>query len=194
MLCTSKLKFPCHADHPPSTSPTHVYPNPRNESTLSGMLKLSTSPSPLHLYLTFGVTWNYDIPDPLLTALGETQSRSIPHKYPFLFEAPLPLLVSSPFRWTLQTTLIGFHRNPLPHLGFQENSSKPCDTGSPPSVVQEEFPKLNFELVVDGWDSKTGEWGADEVSLVRWAAKMRKWLKDQEEDEIVVVKDPWGMC
>ena len=61
-------------------------------------------------------------------------------------------------------------------------------------MVQEEFPKLNFELVVDGWDSKTGEWGADEVSLVRWAAKMRKWLKDQEEDEIVVVKDPWGMC
>jgi broad specificity phosphatase PhoE len=160
------------------------------------MLKPNTSLSLVHLPLKFSVTWNYDIPDPLLTALGETQSRSIPQKYPFLFEAPLPLLVSSPFRRTLQTSLIGFNRNPHPHPGFQENSSKPCDTGSPPSVLREEFPELDFELVVDGWDSKTGEWGADEVSLARRAAKMRKWLKDREEDEIVVVthggKDPGG--
>jgi len=63
-------------------------------------------------------------------------------------------------------------------------------------VLRQEFPELDFELVVDGWDSKTGEWGADEVSLARRAAKMRKWLKDREEDEIVVVthggKDPGG--
>jgi broad specificity phosphatase PhoE len=63
-------------------------------------------------------------------------------------------------------------------------------------VLREEFPELDFELVVDGWDSKRGEWGADEVSLARRAAKMRKWLKDRKEDEIVVVThggtDPGG--
>ena|SRR5277367_3355271 len=158
------------------------------------MLKPNTSLSLLHLPLTHSVTWNYNIPDPPLTADGETQARSIPNKYPFLFESPRPLLVSSPLRRTLQTSLLGFNRNPLLHPGFQENSSKPCDTGSPPAVLREEFPGLDFELVVEGWDSKTGEWEPDEVSLARRAAKMRKWLKDREEDEIVVVthggKDP----
>ena len=42
-------------------------------------------------------------------------------------------------------------------------------------------------MVVDGWDSKTEEWGADEISLMRRAARMRKWLKDRDEEEIVVV-------
>ena len=156
--------------------------NPPNPSCSS-----RTQVLPSSVLLTISATWNYDIPDPRLTSVGETQARSIPHKYPFLFKSPAPLLVSSPFRRTLQTSLIGFNRNPTPHPGFQENSSKPCDTGSPPSVLREEFPELDFELVVDGWDSKTGEWAPDETSLARRAAKMRKWLKNREEEEIVVV-------
>jgi len=46
---------------------------------------------------------------------------------------------------------------------------------------------LDFDLVVDGWDSKKGEWAPDETSLALRAEKMRKWLKDHKENEIIVV-------
>ena len=41
--------------------------------------------------------------------------------------------------------------------------------------------------MIDGWDSKEGEWSPDETSLALRAGRMRKWLKDREEDEIIVV-------
>jgi len=110
-------------------------------------------------------------------------------------KAPFPpsaLLVSSPLRRTLQTALIGLERPPLPHPGFQENSAKPCDTGSPRQALEKEFPGLNFSLVVDGWDSKEGEWGPDETSLALRAARMRTWLREREEEEIVVVTHGGG--
>jgi hypothetical protein len=55
------------------------------------------------------------------------------------------------------------------------------------SVLRKEFPSLDFELMVDGWDSKEGEWGPDEISLAYRAVKMRKWLKGRPENEIIVV-------
>jgi len=131
-------------------------------------------------------TYDYSIPDPPLTLLGETQCRSIPSKYPSLFTAA-PLLVASPLRRTLTTALLGFNRPPLPHPGFQENSAKPCDTGSPPSILRNEFPGLDFGLVSEGWDSKKGEYAADEATLAARATRMRQWLKEQEENEIIVV-------
>lgn len=42
-------------------------------------------------------------------------------------------------------------------------------------------------MVVDGWDSKEGEWSPDESSLAMRACKMREWLKEREEEEIIVV-------
>jgi broad specificity phosphatase PhoE len=75
----------------------------------------------------------------------------------------------------------------LPHPGFQENSAKPCDTGSPREVLEKEHPGLDYSLVVDGWDSKEGEWSPDETSLAMRACKMREWLKEREEEEIIVV-------
>jgi broad specificity phosphatase PhoE len=96
-------------------------------------------------------------------------------------------IVSSPIRRTLQTSLLGFNFKPLPHPGFQENSAKPCDTGSAISLLLEEFPELDFGLVVDGWSSKEGEWSPDETSLAKRAAKMRTWLKEREEEDIIVV-------
>jgi broad specificity phosphatase PhoE len=96
-------------------------------------------------------------------------------------------IVSSPIRRTLQTSLLGFNLKPLPHPGFQENSAKPCDTGSSVSLLLEEFPELDFSLVVDGWNSKEGEWAPDETSLAKRAAKMRTWLKEREENDIIVV-------
>lgn len=97
------------------------------------------------------------------------------------------LLVSSPLRRCLQTSLLAFNRSPLPHPGFQENSAKPCDTGTSLSVLNQEFHGLDFGLLSDGWDSKQGEWSPDEVSLAVRAAKMRKWLRDRPENDIIVV-------
>jgi broad specificity phosphatase PhoE len=124
--------------------------------------------------------------DPPLTSIGEQQARLIRENYPFLLNSS-GFLVSSPLRRTLQTSLLTFNRNPLPHPGFQENSAKPCDTGSPTSVLRKEFCELDFELVGEGWNSKKGEWAPDEASLAKRAEKMRKWLKDLDEDEIIVV-------
>jgi broad specificity phosphatase PhoE len=131
-------------------------------------------------------TYDYSVHDPPLTALGVSQARAVAQRNPSLLTSSA-LLVSSPLRRTLQTALLAFHRNPLPHPGFQENSSKPCDTGSPAAQLNKEFPELDFTLVVDGWDSKEGEWAPDEPSLAQRAAKMRKWLKDREENEIIVI-------
>lgn len=41
--------------------------------------------------------------------------------------------------------------------------------------------------MVDGWDNKEGEWSPDESSLALRARRMRKWLKERDEDEIIVV-------
>jgi broad specificity phosphatase PhoE len=131
-------------------------------------------------------TYDYSVHDPALTTLGVSQARAVAQRNPSLLTSSA-LLVSSPLRRTLQTALLAFHRNPLPHPGFQENSAKPCDTGSPAARLAKEFPELDFSLVVDGWDSKEGEWAPDETSLAQRAAKMRKWLKDREENEIIVI-------
>lgn len=39
----------------------------------------------------------------------------------------------------------------------------------------------------EGWDSKRGEYAADEASLAARAERMRQWLKEREENEIIVV-------
>jgi broad specificity phosphatase PhoE len=131
-------------------------------------------------------TYDYFVRDPSLTPIGIAQARSIPETYSFL-PSSSALLVTSPLRRTIQTGLLAFNRNPLPHPGFQENSAKPCDTGSPLSILRPEFPELDFHLVSEGWDSKRGEWAPDEMSLAKRAAMMRKWLKDHHENEIIVI-------
>ena len=131
-------------------------------------------------------TRDYTIHDPPLTEAGKKQAIAIRINYPFLSN-PSAFLVSSPFRRTLQTSLIAFHQKPLPNPYLQENSNKPCDTGSPRSILEAEFPGLNFNLVVDGWDSKTGEWASDDETLDKRASKVREWLREYPEDEIIVV-------
>jgi broad specificity phosphatase PhoE len=130
---------------------------------------------------------DYSLRDPLLTPFGEQQANSLPQTYPFLFNSPSSLLITSPLRRTIQTALLAFQRDPLPHPGFQENSAKPCDTGSSVAILRSEFPDLDFGLVQDGWDSKKGEWAPDERSLATRAGKMRQWLKCRPENEIIVI-------
>lgn len=75
------------------------------------------------------------------------------------------MLVSSPLRRALQTTLIGFQPEvqrglkvvALPDV--QETSDLPCDTGSDPTTLEKEFgeeSKVDLSLLTEGWNMKVG--------------------------------------
>jgi hypothetical protein len=86
----------------------------------------------------------------------------------------------------------------LAHPGIQECSNRPCDTGSPLSILREEFPDIEFldELFPeDIWPrdrsvqlSKAGTIYDDRPDrLLERAIRFRKWLRDIEDVEIVII-------
>ena len=106
---------------------------------------------------------NHKMPDPSLTPLGEEQSGKLQKTFPH--HDSVELLVSSPIRRALYTTLIGFESDvqrglkviALPDV--QETSDHPCDTGSNPDKLEEEFGKggrVDLSLVHEGWNVKVG--------------------------------------
>lgn len=140
----------------------------------------------------------YHLHDPYLTPLGESQCRTIPDRFPKNLP-PVSLLVSSPLKRTLQTTLIGFPNElaakppvplyPLPEL--QETSSMPCDTGSAASEIVSDphFAHLNldFSHVPEDWTSKSGKWSSNPNALRERAKWVRDWLKQRDEEHVVCV-------
>lgn len=123
-----------------------------------------------HGQAAHNVDFQHHLHDTYLTPLGESQCQSLPSRFPA--EPPVTLLVSSPLKRTLQTTLIGFA--PQVQSGvkievvpeFQEASALPCDTGSPREVLEKEeaFKGLDFSRLGEDWDSKVMLCG---FSLVR---------------------------
>jgi len=113
------------------------------------------------------------LPDPLLTPLGEKQCQQLQHKFPYHHN--VKLLVSSPIRRTIYTTLLAFEPEvkkgctviALPEL--QETSDLPCDTGSDPSVVQK------------------GKWAPTPDAIQARAKYARQWLRARPEKDIVIV-------
>lgn len=73
----------------------------------------------------------------------------------------------------------------LPQL--QEVNSLPCDTGSPKEALEAdpEFAGLNFDLLTPDWTSKQGIY--DPANVAERAKWVRRWLRDRNEDRIVVV-------
>lgn len=69
----------------------------------------------------------------------------------------------------------------------EEASDDPCDTGCPVSELRDEFPKVNFDLVMDRWWVHDGEFATDPASLDARAAKLRRWIRDRPEDEAALV-------
>ncbi|KAF8832212.1 hypothetical protein HHX47_DHR1001669 [Lentinula edodes] len=81
------------------------------------------------------------------------------------------LLVTSPLKRTLQTTIIGYRGlrarlesqdSPKPIVvlsRLQEVNDFPCDTGSSRNELEQidEFAGINFESLEDDWNSKQGE-------------------------------------
>ncbi|KAF5639328.1 histidine phosphatase superfamily clade-1 [Fusarium sp. NRRL 52700] len=136
---------------------------------------------------------NNILPDTDLTPLGQEQARGLISKHPEL--ANVDLIVSSPLRRTLQTTLLGLSSQlqrglkivALPEV--QEVSDMNCDTGSDLSVIKEEFQQepVDFGLVEPGWQIKEGKWAPVVGSILERARVARQWLSERPEQEIVVV-------
>lgn len=77
------------------------------------------------------------------------------------------------------------------HAGWQENSAKPCDTGSPIAAVAKEFPKIDFNNVDPVYPDKTSPAGekysyVKEHLLERAQSSLRD-LYSRPEKAIMVV-------
>ncbi|KAJ5595202.1 phosphoglycerate mutase family protein [Penicillium hispanicum] len=140
-------------------------------------------------------TANHVIPDPLLTDLGHEQCTKLRENFPH--HDKIELVTASPLRRTIYTALESFgpvfEAHPdmkliaLPDV--QETSDVPCDTGSEPQALREEFADKNvdLELVREGWNNKTDRYAPTNHALKERARAARRWLKARPEKEIVVV-------
>lgn len=123
------------------------------------------------------------------------------------------MILSSPLRRAIQTTLAGFShvldkRYYDGPSGFgvengveltldpdlQERSALPCDTGSERHALEEEFLSLGLENLSESWQVKSGQYAADDDSVTLRAGRMRKKLEQlslalrgNERRDIVVV-------
>ncbi|KAL8940521.1 MAG: hypothetical protein Q9216_002771 [Gyalolechia sp. 2 TL-2023] len=136
---------------------------------------------------------NQGMLDPPLTPHGEEQCRDLCTRFPY--HSSINLVVTSPLRRTIQTSLLAFQPEisrginciALPEV--QETGGFPCDTGSKLSAIKVEFKDkpVNFTRVPEDWDSKQGKWAANTAAIGARCREARKWLKGREEDAIVVV-------
>lgn len=70
----------------------------------------------------------------------------------------------------------------------EEASAAPSDTGSPVEYLKAEFdPHVDFDHVQQGWWSHEGEYAAEPKALLERAAKLRRWIRDRPEKEVVLV-------
>ncbi|KAJ5173096.1 phosphoglycerate mutase family protein [Penicillium capsulatum] len=140
-------------------------------------------------------TANHVIPDPLLTDLGHEQCQKLRDNFPY--HAQIDLVTASPLRRTIYTALEAFEPVFQAHKDMQlialpdaqETSDVPCDTGSDPEVLRQEFAgkNVNIDLVQNGWNNKTGRYAPTNHALKERARAARRWLKARPEKEIVLV-------
>lgn len=78
-------------------------------------------------------------------------------------------------------------------LVAEECSDAPSDTGNDPQFLKEEFADkhgrncISFDHVTEGWYFHQGEYATDPASLIRRAAKLRRWIKARPEREVMLV-------
>ncbi|KAJ5460861.1 uncharacterized protein N7458_002413 [Penicillium daleae] len=140
-------------------------------------------------------TANHVIQDPLLTVRGHEQCAKLQKSFPN--HAQIDLVTASPLRRTIYTALESFgpvfESHPDMKLialpDTQETSDVPCDTGSEPAVLQEEFAgkPVDLELVHEGWNNKDGRYAPTNRALKERARAARRWLKARPEKEIILV-------
>lgn len=70
---------------------------------------------------------------------------------------------------------------------WQENSSKPCDTGTPVPIAEKEWPQYDWSTVDPIYPSKTGLYTYSKQDLAKRGATVREWLRNRPEKVIAVV-------
>ncbi|KAL8761667.1 MAG: hypothetical protein Q9194_007666, partial [Teloschistes cf. exilis] len=136
---------------------------------------------------------NHIMHDPALTPLGENQCLTLRSNFPD--HSSVKLLVCSPLRRTIQTTMMAFEPETsrgVPCIALaelQETSDLPCDTGSKVAEISNDFKDqvIDFSLVPEDWNSKLGKWEASHYAIDARCHAARKWLKNRDEDVVVVV-------
>ncbi|KUI74136.1 hypothetical protein VM1G_09672 [Cytospora mali] len=143
---------------------------------------------------------NYEIPDPELTELGRNQcaelAKNIKEKLPK--DLDVGLVLCSAMRRTCETATLALGdwaaERGIPiqaHAGWQENSAKPCDTGSPIPVVQALFPNIDFTHVDPVYPDKTSpaaeKYKYIKANLLGRAQMVLEDLYDRPEKAIIVV-------
>ncbi|KAI6712379.1 hypothetical protein JHW43_005096 [Diplocarpon mali] len=136
------------------------------------------------------------IPDPALTDLGFRQQCSelaqhLQNELPLAQE--IELIVVSPMRRTMQTAeqalgwLIGQGVPVMLRAEFQENSSKPCDTGTSIAIMQKEWPQFDWSSVDPIYPENTGLYEFSMNGLRQRGIAARRFLKNRPERVIAVV-------
>ncbi|XXG93979.1 hypothetical protein Hte_000230 [Hypoxylon texense] len=102
-------------------------------------------------------------------------------------------IVVSPLRRTLETlqySLQWLRDRGVPvdvRAEWQETTNNPCDIGDDPSVLQEEWPDLDFSSLDPVYPHKTGLYEASEAAYQKRASFARRWLFKRPEKCILVV-------
>jgi broad specificity phosphatase PhoE len=103
------------------------------------------------------------------------------------------LIVISPMRRTLQTATQGLGfliERGVPvvlRAEFQENSDKPCDTGSEIEIMSKEWPMYDWSSVDAVYPAKTGLYAFDKDALINRGVVAKTWLRNRPEKVIAVV-------
>lgn len=106
----------------------------------------------------------------------------------------IELVVASPMRRTLQTAqqTLGWliaekEVQAVAKAEWQENSNKPCDTGTNIAIMSKEWPQFDWSGVDPVFPSKTGLYEFSKDGLTRRGIEARRWLKNRPEKVIAVV-------
>lgn len=70
---------------------------------------------------------------------------------------------------------------------WQENSDKPCDTGTDAAAMAEEWPQFDWAMVDEEYPAKTGLYEFSRRGLEERGVAVRKWLRGRGEKVIAVV-------
>lgn len=136
------------------------------------------------------------IPDPDLTPKGKDQCKQVSTTFPFFDR--VDLVCASPIRRAIQTALISMepylqsgkhHILALPLA--QEATDKPANTPSGINKLKKEYGDVvDFHRCMDtyvDYDSKEGRFAPDGKSLHTRAIELRRFLRDRDEQEVVIV-------
>ncbi|KAI0470635.1 phosphoglycerate mutase-like protein [Xylariaceae sp. FL0804] len=151
-----------------------------------------------HAQASHNETRDHSLHDPDLTQLGREQCADLRRS---LMENELvqqaELIITSPMRRTIQTAmasvdwLVEKGVKIQADANWQENSAKPCDTGSPAAALADEFPAVDFSALDPVWPDKTSSAAAryhyTKTALLLRAQAALQALHRRPERVVVVV-------